>query len=171
MVCGLAIVDVLEAEYDLAPSLKWPNDILVNEAKIGGILTEIVMAGNKVESVVTGIGLNVNLDPAELPAVLMMEATSLSHELGRSVDRLSLLWALLQQVELRYLKLSAGHSPHDEWSRRLGTLGRRVVVSSGNTVFDGVAEGVDSNGGLLVRLANGQLSTVVAGDVMVRSRD
>jgi BirA family biotin operon repressor/biotin-[acetyl-CoA-carboxylase] ligase len=171
MVCGLAVVDVLEAEFGLAPSLKWPNDILIGEAKLGGILTEILMAGDRVESIITGIGLNINLDPAELPAGLMMEATSLSQVLGRPVDRLSLLWALLRQVELRYVELAAGHSPLDEWTRRLGTLGQRVVVSSGHAVFDGMAEGVDSNGALLVRLADGQLSTVVAGDVSVRSLD
>jgi BirA family biotin operon repressor/biotin-[acetyl-CoA-carboxylase] ligase len=171
MVCGLAVVDVLEAEYSLAPTLKWPNDILLGDAKVGGILTEIVMAGDRVESVITGIGLNVNLDPAELPAGLMMEATSLSQALGRSVDRLRLLWALLRQVELRYTELKSGHSPYSEWARRLGTLGRHVTVSSGNTILEGVAEGVDSDGALLVRLADGQLHTIVAGDVTVRSKD
>lgn len=170
MVCGLAIVDVLEAEYGLTPNLKWPNDILIGDAKAGGILTEIVMAGDRVECVITGIGLNVNLDPAELPDGLMMEATSLSQALGRSVDRLPLLWALLYQLELRYKELGAGYSPHGEWARRLGTLDRPVTVNSGSVVLEGVAEGVDCDGALLVRLADGQLHTVVAGDVSVRTK-
>lgn len=171
MICGLAIVDVLESELGLVPTLKWPNDILVGDAKVGGILTEIVMAGDRVECVITGIGLNVNLDPADLPAKLVMEATSLSQALGRPVARLPLLWALLRQVELRYADLDDGHSPHSEWSGRLGTLGQSVVVSSGNVVFEGVAEGVDSEGALLVRTADAQLHKVVAGDVSIRSKD
>ncbi len=170
MICGLAVVDVLETKYGLTPTLKWPNDVLLGDAKVGGILTEIVMAGDRVECVITGIGLNVNLDPAELPAGLLMEATSLSQALGRSVARLPLLWALLRQVELRYTELGAGHSPHDEWVRRLGTLGRPVAVNTGSVVLEGVAEGVDSDGALLVRQADGQLHTVVAGDVSVRTK-
>jgi BirA family biotin operon repressor/biotin-[acetyl-CoA-carboxylase] ligase len=171
MLCGLAITDVLEAEFALEPTLKWPNDILIGSAKVGGILTEILLDANRVECVITGIGLNVNLDPSELPGELMMEATSLSQALGRPIARLPLLWAILQRVEMRYTALMAGHSPYDEWVQRLGTLGRPVIVSSGDAVVEGVAERVNSDGALLVRLADGRLSTVVAGDVIVRSND
>ena len=72
MICGLAIADVLESEYGLEPALKWPNDVLVGGAKVGGILTEVLLDAHRVECVITGIGLNVNLDPAELPGELVM---------------------------------------------------------------------------------------------------
>jgi BirA family biotin operon repressor/biotin-[acetyl-CoA-carboxylase] ligase len=168
MICGLAAVDAIESETGLEAGLKWPNDILVGGAKAGGILTEVGLRVDGVEYAVVGIGLNVNLDPAQLPRDLLVEATSLAQVLGESVPRLPLLWALLQAVETRYLALQAGRSPHGEWAERLVTLGRAVTVVGGGRVVEGVAEGVDADGGLLVRSADGCLRTVLAGDVRLR---
>ena len=177
MVCGLAVVDAIEAETGLRAGLKWPNDVLIGEAKAGGILTEIVLAGREVDYAVVGIGLNVNLDPGRLPPDLLTLATSLSHRLGRPVARLPLLRGLLRAVEARYLALQAGQSPQAEWTARLITLGQTVTVTVGAglapahcpAVLEGVAEGVDANGALLLRLADGKLTTVVAGDVTLRN--
>jgi BirA family biotin operon repressor/biotin-[acetyl-CoA-carboxylase] ligase len=168
MICGLAAVDAIESETGLKAGLKWPNDILVGGAKAGGILTEIGLRGDRVEYAVVGIGLNVNLDPGQLPRNLLMEATSLAHVLGEPVQRLPLLRALLQAVEARYLALQAGYSPHGEWAERLVTLGQAVTVALGDGVVQGVAEGVDADGGLLVRSADGCLRRVLAGDVTLR---
>lgn len=168
MICGLAAVDAIESETGLRVGLKWPNDILVGGAKVGGILTELGLTGDRVDYAVVGIGLNVNLDPAQLPRELLMESTSLAYVLGESVSRLSLLRALLQAVETRYLDFHAGHSPHGEWAERLVTLGQAVNVQLGDGVLQGVAEGVDADGALLVRSADGHLRTVLAGDVTLR---
>jgi BirA family biotin operon repressor/biotin-[acetyl-CoA-carboxylase] ligase len=170
MVCGLAVVDAVESEAGLHVGLKWPNDVVVGSAKVAGILTEIGSTGNKVDYVVVGLGLNVNLDPAWLPEGLLGPATSLSRELERPVARLPLLWALLQAMETRYMALRAGHSPHAEWAKRLVTLGQQVTIKMTGAVLEGVAEGVNADGALLVRLDNGCLETIVAGDVMLRSR-
>lgn len=168
MICGLAAVDAIESETGLKVGLKWPNDIVFGGAKAGGILTEIGLRGDRVDYAVVGIGLNVNLDPAQLPRDLLMKATSLAYVLGKSVPRLPLLWALLQTVETRYLALQWGHSPHGEWAERLVTLGRAVTVALGDGVIQGVAEGVDADGALLVRSADGRLRTILAGDVTLR---
>lgn len=170
MICGLAAVDAVESETGLKAGLKWPNDILVGGAKAGGILTEVGLRGDRVDYAVVGIGMNVNLDPAQLPRDLLMEATSLAHVLGEAVPRLPLLRALLQEVENRYLALQSGHSPHGEWAERLVTLGRAVTVELGDGVVQGVAEGVDADGALLVRLAEGRLQPVLAGDVTLRGQ-
>lgn len=170
MVCGLAVIDAVKSETGLELDLKWPNDVVVGGAKLGGMLTEIGLDGNRVEFAVVGLGLNVNLDPGQLPEDLLVPATSLSFELGREVARLPLLWALLRATEARYEALKAGCSPHAEWSARLSTLRRRVAVSTGDATLEGVAEGVDANGALLVRLDNGALETVMAGDVTLRAR-
>ena len=165
MICGLAAVDAIEATAGLRVGLKWPNDVVQDGAKLGGILTEVGWKGAGVEYAVVGIGLNVNLDPARLPGSLLLPATSLAHLLGREVERLALLWAFLQAVERRYLALQAGDSPHAEWAERLVTLGHPVRVSLGDRFLAGIAEGVTADGALLVRLANGRLETVLAGDV------
>jgi BirA family biotin operon repressor/biotin-[acetyl-CoA-carboxylase] ligase len=168
MVCGLAAADAVGSETGLRVGLKWPNDIVAGGAKVGGILTEIELAGSRIDYAVVGLGLNVNLDPGLLPAGLLVPATSLAQELGRSVARLPLLLTLLGRIEARYVALQAGHSPQGEWVERLITLGQQVAVSASGSVLEGVAEGVDENGALLVRLDDGRLETVMAGDVTLR---
>ena len=168
MACGLAVIDAIESETGLKVGLKWPNDVMLGSAKAGGILTELELEGDRVSFVVVGMGLNVNLDPGQLPAELIVPATSLSHVLGGEVARLPLLWALLGAVEERYLRLKLGSSPHAEWAERLVTLGRQVRVSGVGSVLEGLAEGVDANGALVVRRADGRLETVLAGDVSLR---
>jgi BirA family biotin operon repressor/biotin-[acetyl-CoA-carboxylase] ligase len=168
MIAGLALVDAVETGTGLQPALKWPNDVTLGGAKVAGILTEVGLTGNRIDHAVVGVGLNVNLDPGALPGDLLVPATSLSHVLGRPVARLPLLQTFLRGVEARYVALQAGHSPHEEWARCLATLGEAVVVSGGSTDLEGVAEGVDADGALLLRLADGGLERVVAGDVRLR---
>lgn len=170
MLCGLAVVDAVEAQTGLRMCLKWPNDIVSGEGKAGGILTEVDLSPERVEFVVVGIGLNVNLSPAHLSEDLIVPATSLSHLLGHPIERLPLLRALLNAVETRYLALKEGQSPHEEWAQRLATLGQPVTVLSAGSRHDGVAECVDPDGALRVRLANGSLERVLAGDVTLRAR-
>jgi BirA family biotin operon repressor/biotin-[acetyl-CoA-carboxylase] ligase len=170
MLCGLAAIDAIESVTGLEVGLKWPNDIVCGEAKVGGILTEIELDGQRIDFAIVGMGLNVNLDPAQLPEPLMMPATSLARECGAPVARLPLLWALLRAVESRYDALAAGHSPHGAWATRLVTIGQPVSVSLTDAVLHGVAEGVDPDGGLVLRLDDGRLETVLAGDVSLRRR-
>jgi BirA family biotin operon repressor/biotin-[acetyl-CoA-carboxylase] ligase len=169
MICGLALVGAIESGTGLAVGLKWPNDAVLGDgAKVAGILTEIGLSVSRVDYVVVGIGLNVNLDPDRLPGDLLAPATSLSRALGRPVARLPLLQGFLRAVEGRYLALKAGRSPHAEWAEKLVTLGKQVRVSGAGRVLSGVAEGVDADGALLVRLQDGCLEAVLAGDVTLR---
>ena len=168
MVCGLAIVEAVEATTGLLLDLKWPNDIVSGAAKLGGILAEIELQGQELAYAVVGVGLNVNVQPAELPQDLLLPATSLARLLGQAVPRLPLLQALLRAVERRILALAAGHSPHEEWAARLATVGREVTVAGTGPAFQGRAEGVSADGALLVRRADGRLEVVLAGDVTLR---
>jgi BirA family biotin operon repressor/biotin-[acetyl-CoA-carboxylase] ligase len=169
MACGLAVADAISAQTGLEVGLKWPNDVMIGGRKAGGILTELELQGSAVAFAVVGIGLNVNLDPDALGEDLLVQATSLSQALGRPVPRLPLLLALLEAAEGRYLGLRQGHSPWREWADRLTTLGQRVTVSGAGRPLEGVAEGVDATGALQLRLDDGQLERVLAGDVSLRS--
>jgi BirA family biotin operon repressor/biotin-[acetyl-CoA-carboxylase] ligase len=165
MICSLSLAEAVEQETGLCADLKWPNDVVVGGAKLAGILTETGLQGDRVDYVVVGIGLNVNLDPSQLPGQLLMPATSLSHVLGRQVARTPLLLAFLRALEARYLALGRGCSPHSEWAAKLVTLGERVVIRRDGVAVEGVAEGVNVDAALMVRMPDGRLETVVAGDV------
>jgi BirA family biotin operon repressor/biotin-[acetyl-CoA-carboxylase] ligase len=171
MACGLAVADAIQAQTGLQVGLKWPNDVVIGGQKAGGILTELELQGSAVAFAVVGIGLNVNLDPAALGEDLLVPATSLSQALGRPVPRLPLLQVLLEAAEARYLAVRQGHSPWREWADHLTTLGHRVTVSGADRPLEGVAEGVDANGALQLRLDDGRLETVLAGDVSLRPSD
>ena len=176
MVCSLAVVEAVEEVAGLIAALKWPNDIILEGRKLGGILTELGMKGEGLDYVVVGIGLNVNLDFEARPpgvseeewATLAETATSLSRALGREVPRLPLLCRTVEAIEKRYVALREGHDPHAEWASRLITLGRKVKVTTPEGVFQGLAEGVDAEGALLLRLEDGRRRRILAGDVTLR---
>ena len=173
MVCSLAAADAVAAVSGLDVALKWPNDLVVAYGdprgvlewrKLAGLLTETGVSGDRLDFVVVGLGLNVNLPAADLPRIAP-QATSLLDETGRPVDREALLARLLAGVEGRYAALQAGASPHAEWVARLATLGRSVRATTPQGVVEGVAEAVDGDGALLLRTADGALHRLVAGDV------
>jgi BirA family biotin operon repressor/biotin-[acetyl-CoA-carboxylase] ligase len=174
MLCSLATADAVEQIAGLAVDLKWPNDVIVqspipnlqspNWRKLAGVLTETGVIGEQLDFAIVGIGVNVNVEPEVLPS-LAPDATSILAEVGGPVDRLVLLVAFLSGVEQRYDALRAGQSPHREWTARLATLGQRVQATTSEGVLNGVAESVDEDGALLLRLPNGELRRLLAGDV------
>ncbi len=167
VLCALAAADAVEEVAGLQVWLKWPNDLVVkaqNWRKLAGVLTETGIMGERLEFVVVGIGINANVEPETLPA-LAPDATSILAEVGRQVNRVTLLAALLSGVEHRYAALQAGESPHQEWAARLATLGRSVKATTHAGVLTGVAESVDEDGALLLRTLDGTLHRLVAGDV------
>lgn len=172
MICSLAVVEAIEAVTGLAAAIKWPNDIVVQGKKAGGILTELGATGERLDYVVVGLGLNVNLDFGAVEAMgeLAATATSLSQERGQEVSRLALLWRILENIESRYQRLQAGELPHDEWASRLLTLHNHVVVDTPQGVVEGWAEGVDADGALILRTYCGERQRVLAGDVTLRKR-
>ncbi len=167
MLASLAVVHSIEAVTGLKPQVKWPNDVLVNGRKVCGILIESDVRGEIVDYAIIGIGVNVNLRPSDFPEI-SSTATSLSNELGKDVSRLSLIRHLLVEVERLYLALPTGGSIFEEWRDSLVTLGRRVQVKSGKTVYEGIAQSVARDGSLLLRQPDGSLTKIVAGDVTLR---
>ncbi len=167
MLASLAVAHSIEAVTGLKSQVKWPNDILINGRKVCGILIENDVQGNTVNCSIIGIGVNVNLRLADFPEIQPI-ATSLSDELGREVSRLSVIRCLLVEVERLYLTLSAGGSIYQEWRDNLVTLGKRVRVKTGETIYEGVAESVARDGSLLLRGLDGSLTKIVVGDVTPR---
>ena len=166
MLCSLATARAIEAVTTLPIHLKWPNDLVLRGKKLGGVLCESSLTGERLDFVAVGLGLNVNLDVSTLPEIAAT-ATSLSAALGRPVARLPLLQSILQEIEAGYRDVAQGEALRAAWAARLGTLGQ-VVRVTGGIEDEGLAEGVDADGALLLRRADGTLAHITVGDVTLR---
>lgn len=167
MVASLAVVDAISKVTGLPSAIKWPNDVLLRGKKVAGALVEGEFAGEAPLFAIVGIGVNVNMAPGDF-SDLLYPATSLSIELGAPVSREAVARELLRSLEQWYLAAQAGSQVHDSWRAHLSLLGERVTVRSGEEVLSGLAEDVDSEGRLLLRLDNGALVPLVAGDVTLQ---
>ncbi|MFQ5858746.1 MAG: biotin--[acetyl-CoA-carboxylase] ligase, partial [Anaerolineae bacterium] len=165
MIISLAAIDGIGEVTGLEAALKWPNDVLINDLKVGGVLTESSLIGDRLEYAVVGLGLNVNFDPASV-AGIPPTASSLMVALGRSVDRLALVRAILEAADRRYRALAAGRSPSQEWSQCLTTIGQRVRVTLPDETMEGTAESVNGQGSLFLRRDDGALVEIAVGDVV-----
>lgn len=164
---GVAVARAITAVTGLKASLKWPNDLLINNKKAVGILTEGKIEDNRMSFLIIGIGINVNNDSTHFPSDLLQLVTSLKIEMGEPISRTALVTKLLQQMERSYLQLEAGDEEGiiREWSNYSDTLGKWIRVSSQNRVTEGLAERVDETGALVLRRSDGQRERVTAGDV------
>ena len=125
---ALAVAEAVQAEASLALSLKWPNDLLFQERKVGGILCESIHISSDTPIVVIGIGLNVNLTTDSFPEDLRQTATSLFEISHISIDRNRLIAQLLLELEqgLDELRIHGPDRLHHAYVSRCSTLGRRV---------------------------------------------
>jgi BirA family transcriptional regulator, biotin operon repressor / biotin---[acetyl-CoA-carboxylase] ligase len=167
MLASLAVRYSIEKTTKLKCQLKWPNDVLINNKKVCGILLESQANADSVDYAVIGIGINVNMKLADYPEITSI-ATSLTNEAGREISRLDLLRNLFIEMEKLYLRLQAGESLLSEWRDNLITLGKNVRVRSNEDVFEGIAESVAEDGSLLLRCPDGNLMKFMAGDVTLR---
>lgn len=162
---SLAVANVLESIHFLKPSLKWPNDILINNKKVCGILLEAGFAGSTMNRLVVGIGLNVN--QAYFQGNFMMEPTSVRMEINSPVDREKLLAEILERYEEILEKVK--NSPAvvlREWSKKCKMIGDKVEVKRGEESLYGIFDEVDSEGYMILRTKQG-IERISYGDVSV----
>jgi BirA family transcriptional regulator, biotin operon repressor / biotin---[acetyl-CoA-carboxylase] ligase len=159
LAAAIDMAGLLRSQYQVNACLKWPNDILANEKKICGVLSQMDAEGDMVGHMNIGIGLNVNNAPEpEVPT-----ATSLKVLLGRPLPRREILVAFLDLFEKRILAFDP-RAIIDEWKSNNLTIGRPVRIVTVRDVFKGTAVDVDAHGGLILRLADGTSQTVMHGD-------
>ena len=164
MIGGVATARALRKTNGLNPTIKWPNDVMLDGRKVSGILAESAIVGDSVCYAVLGLGINVALDVSESEGISGI-ATSVNSSVGHEVEREILLRQLLLELDDLYIRLGRNESPIEEWRDLLETTGRRLTATSGPESHTGIAEGVDDTGNLLLRLNDGQIVTLTAGDV------
>jgi BirA family biotin operon repressor/biotin-[acetyl-CoA-carboxylase] ligase len=169
LAAAAAVASAVREQSGMNAEIKWPNDILINGKKTGGILVEMKSRGSSTHHIILGVGLNVNMQKVDLPEDLKDISTSLTIEKGTDIDRCSLLNEILLNLEKRYKTLLQGEKRAliNEWLQLNCTTGNRVSVRNQDRTIAGMAEGINDDGELLVRLSDGELETVHAGDVTI----
>lgn len=165
LVASVAICDALR-QAGVRAGIKWPNDLVASERKIGGILTELAADAERVTWVVLGAGVNVNALAEDFPEELRAEATSVLLERGQPAPRALLAAACFTAIE-DWVDVHAerGFGPvRDAWRERSVTLGRAVMARLDGREIEGTAEDIDETGALLVRGPSG-LERILSGDV------
>ena len=168
LMAGVACATAMNEFAAAQAKLKWPNDILLGEKKLGGILSEYCLSGNDEEAVVIGIGLNVN--QSEFPDELEPTATSLKMATGSEQDRLEVTVALLNHLDREYISF-LDHGPDPmlaEWRRLSMLVGRQVILLRGSEKVAGTALGLSQTGNLLLRTDDGRELSFDSGEVSLK---
>ena len=162
---ALAVARVIRHMYGLSPGIKWPNDVRINGKKVSGILVESAVQNEQVRYAVLGVGVNVNMDPADEINEGLGDTTCLSKEVDHAVQREETLQAVLQELGYIYASLQEWGAVWSEWRESMETLGKEVRVLWGEQVEEGLAEDIDSEGNLVLRRKDGTVVSLTAGEV------
>ncbi|MCK5826438.1 MAG: biotin--[acetyl-CoA-carboxylase] ligase [Desulfuromusa sp.] len=164
---AVAVVETLEDVCHLSAEVKWPNDILVNGAKICGLLNEMNAETEQIHFVILGVGVNLNMTASQFPDGLNYPATSALLETGKAVDRLVFLRAFIQRLDLYYSEfLREGFSPiRRRWESLCKLINVQVEVDQGSHRCCGTVVGLDVDGALRLQLNNGKVERILAGDI------
>jgi BirA family biotin operon repressor/biotin-[acetyl-CoA-carboxylase] ligase len=163
LAAALDMAALLRSSYRVDARVKWPNDILVGKHKICGVLSQMEAEGDQIAHMNIGVGLNVNNAPeTEEPIAISLKTLT-----GRLVPRREILVAFLDAFKRRILAFDP-QAVIDGWRSNNVTLGRQVCVFTVKEKVEGTAVDVDAHGGLILRMADGTLQTVMHGDCFHR---
>ncbi|MEE8401516.1 MAG: biotin--[acetyl-CoA-carboxylase] ligase [Candidatus Hydrothermarchaeaceae archaeon] len=156
LLAGSAVANTLNGLYGIGAQVKWPNDVLIGERKVSGILSEI---DTDDDFVIVGIGINANFDPGDLPKEVRKTATTLKAELKREVSKTELLRRLLSELDDMYNRFCTG-----SLKISCSTIKKQVKVITKTQEFLGKAEEIDETGALILRLGDGSTQRIISGE-------
>ncbi|AEB10675.1 biotin--[acetyl-CoA-carboxylase] ligase [Desulfobacca acetoxidans] len=164
LTAAVAVIQAIREVAGLAADIKWPNDILLQGKKLGGILTEMETESDQMSHVILGLGLNVNT--TVFPEPVRRLATSLASA-GKRYSRLAILRSLLAALDSLYGRFLQEEFPAilDLWRQSAVTLGQQVTVRQGKEIISGLALDVDSDGALLLQQPDGRIEKVISGEI------
>ena len=174
LVTALVVRDTIDEGTGLNAKLKWPNDVVINEKKVSGILLDAATEQERILYVIIGIGLNANIDITKDKTISTFDSidmTSLKNELsGRSVDRKKFTQLLLEKFEMEYLEFERVDTDVTvtKLKKRLDTLGNWVVVNHLDEVFSGLAIDIDRAGCLVVKHHDNFIKKVSSENASIR---
>jgi BirA family biotin operon repressor/biotin-[acetyl-CoA-carboxylase] ligase len=160
---SLALVKVLRRLHGFKAMVKWPNDILVDENKVAGMLSEMEAEGDTVTFINLGMGINVNNDPEKKEP----GAVSIKKITGKQVSRKTLLTEFLNEFE-SIVHVDELENIIARWKKCTTTIGRQVKIVTSLEISEGLATDVDENGALILKLADGSIKKIIYGDCFHR---
>lgn len=173
LLASIAVTETIRKTGIRNTSIKWPNDVQIEGKKAAGVLTEMEPRGDRVDFIVLGIGVNINMTREQIKRELgetAKLATSLKENLGADVDRAKFTGDLLLELETWYETFNRRGKPFiiKEWTERWGGYNKRVRVGTEDgKVIEGTATGINSEGHLLIRKEDGSTVGIITGDVAV----
>ncbi|MBU2560081.1 biotin--[acetyl-CoA-carboxylase] ligase [archaeon] len=156
LIAGNAIANTLNKLYDIDARTRWPNDVLIGNKKVSGVLTELDTAEN---FIVVGIGINANIDVSEFPEEVRGIATTLKEEMGREVSKEELIDCLFLELDDMYEQYGSGLVEIN-----CSTINRRVKIITETYELTGTAKEVDETGALILELEDGTTKRIIGGD-------
>lgn len=167
LITAVAVVQAIQETTGLHPQIKWPNDILLSGKKITGILTELQAESDKINSIIIGIGINVNQREEDFPKEIKEIATSILNELGQPVSRAKLIQSLLKNLEKLYLLyLDKGFQPIKLlWESYAISIGEFITARTLNKTITGRALGITEDGVLLMEDEAGTVHHIYSADI------
>ncbi len=163
---SLAVYDTIGELTGIRPSLKWPNDVLINGKKVCGTLIELSTEADMVRFVIVGIGFNINMQHGEIDEEIVNKATSLSIETKKVYERALVCGILLNHLEehYRYFRQYGAPGICGVWEERAAIKGKTLEINQMGESYRGVVEGIDLDGAMLLNM-DGKVKKIIAGDV------
>ncbi len=167
---SVAVVEAIKETQGIICGIKWPNDIILDGRKLGGILTELSAEPGHVNYVVVGIGINVNQDLEHFDYEIRQKAVSLKMYDNKPVQRSKLLGSILTSFEKLYKSVLLGKNKDiiDKWTEYSVTIGKEVKVAYRNVEYIGTAQSIAADGRLIVKCKDGVTREISAGEIQVR---
>ena len=167
LMASLSVAKAIREVATLEASLRWPNDVIVNERKVCGVISEAEYSRGEINSVIVGVGVNVNIDEEVIPGELRGVATSLYIEAGYPVPPLPLLCKILEHMDRAYMALLKGEyrSIVEGWKDYSSIIGSKVEVVLDSEVLKGKALDLDDYGRLMLLTEEGEVKVISSGEL------
>ena len=165
----VVIAKVIES-YDVQTQIKWPNDVLIKGKKISGILCESSLKQNKIQGVVLGVGINLNMSPKTIE-LINKPATSLNLETGFSINKNDFQNKIIQEFFLNYSNLveKGFDTIKNDYKKRIDFIGEKIIVTQRDNApkEEYIAQDIDNLGNLIVKDSKGLIKTLFSGDLIL----
>ena len=168
IMAAVAVTRAINKLFTIKVQIKWPNDILIGERKVCGILTEIGTEEKSIQWVAVGIGINANNSSAELPEDIRNNSISLQEKYGQPISRIKLVQYLCFEFEILYelWRKKEFNSILEEWRLSSQTLGKKIRVDVGRSIVSGEATDITDRGGLVLKRDDGKIEEIISGSVL-----